>query len=755
MKKLLSLLVIALTAMSAWGFTVTFTPATVVGHNSTATMPDTIALDGVKITCTLGGFNVSRNVYRFAAFSTTKISSTVGKITKVVFTTTGGSYGGDGFSGDGYNGNGTWEGKADTLSLYASHQVRATKIVVTIEDPISELTAPTFYPNGAVFTDTLEVSLGCPTLDGVIHYIEGSSEDNFDWSTHTIYDGPFVVTCSKTYTAWTTLGEEQSEYVTATFTRTVPTIPTPVFTPATCNFEDSLEVSLECEDSLATIYYSYDNMEWLEYTGTLVIYDNTAIFAKASFLDHEYGLIESDVVSAAYTKVDASGTRVVIIPYYTGHIDEAGKPYTVSRDGVTFTVTRGNIDGSFRIFKNQNIIFSAMQGNIIKIELVSMYDQYYNYNYGPDRFELNDGQNGSYSYPEEGGTGTWLGESPIVVFNTNKGQGRCSMFRVYVDSEIPAITVASPVFDLESDTTRFVYSKDVVLTCPTQGATMYYTTDFNTWYEYNDHITITDSCNVYAYAQVDGVRSPIVFSTFFKGPEVNNIAEANQLPHHALFGFNGEVIVTYQNGANTWIKDDSGYGLIYDENLPRFPQGTVLKPGWDGNKTDFNTVPEYTDVHNVEATGEVVEVTPTEVTSVSDDNFNQYVFLRNQTLVSQGQYDKKEWTSDSRVIFYNRFTDLELNLELGKTYDIVGIVGHYRKATEVYIISATEVIDWQLGDVNHSQTVDIDDVTMLIARVLGNTPEGFYEEQANCDGQGGIDIDDVTMLIDRVLTGSW
>jgi hypothetical protein len=64
---------------------------------------------------------------------------------------------------------------------------------------------------------------------------------------------------------------------------------------------------------------------------------------------------------------------------------------------------------------------------------------------------------------------------------------------------------------------------------------------------------------------------------------------------------------------------------------------------------------------------------------------------------------------------------------------------------------------FEKGDVDHSGGVDIDDVTMLINKVLGNTPEGFFPEQANCDGdaEGMIDIDDVTALIKRVLTGAW
>ena len=65
--------------------------------------------------------------------------------------------------------------------------------------------------------------------------------------------------------------------------------------------------------------------------------------------------------------------------------------------------------------------------------------------------------------------------------------------------------------------------------------------------------------------------------------------------------------------------------------------------------------------------------------------------------------------------------------------------------------------NYQLGDVNHDGSVDIDDVTMLINKVLGNNPEGFFPAQANCDcdADGKIDIDDVTALINRVLTGEW
>ena len=54
------------------------------------------------------------------------------------------------------------------------------------------------------------------------------------------------------------------------------------------------------------------------------------------------------------------------------------------------------------------------------------------------------------------------------------------------------------------------------------------------------------------------------------------------------------------------------------------------------------------------------------------------------------------------------------------------------------------------GDVNHDGVVDIDDVTNLIAYILGNADDTCVE-CANVDGLAGIDIEDVTRLISIVL----
>lgn len=122
--------------------TVTFTAGT-DKETSTSQTTDKVTKDGITISSTSAA--LAETQYRFYANSTTTISSTVGNITKVVFTCTPGKknkYASSYFSVPKTNGvgkytassdgkTGTWEGDASSFTLSASAQVRAEKIEVT------------------------------------------------------------------------------------------------------------------------------------------------------------------------------------------------------------------------------------------------------------------------------------------------------------------------------------------------------------------------------------------------------------------------------------------------------------------------------------------------------------------------------------------------------------------------------------------------------------------------------------------------
>ena len=100
------------------------------------------------------------------------------------------------------------------------------------------------------------------------------------------------------------------------------------------------------------------------------------------------------------------------------------------------------------------------------------------------------------------------------------------------------------------------------------------------------------------------------------------------------------------------------------------------------------------------------------------------------------------------------YTVTGLNAESTYTYKVKALYtddteSEWSNVEEVTLFANTPA--YSMGDVNHDGHVDIDDITALIARVLGDNTGEFYEDVANIDGQGGIDIDDVTALISIVL----
>lgn len=78
----------------------------------------------------------------------------------------------------------------------------------------------------------------------------------------------------------------------------------------------------------------------------------------------------------------------------------------------------------------------------------------------------------------------------------------------------------------------------------------------------------------------------------------------------------------------------------------------------------------------------------------------------------------------------------------------VNDIGDYFAIDNVSVIANAVT----LGDVNGDNSVDIDDVTLLISYILGNaTANQIQMAAADLNGDNSIDIDDVTALIARIL----
>ncbi len=767
MKKLFSLLTLALLTLSAWGTTVTFVPGNPTGTGSAASDANvSMTLDGVTISSTKGALGRTDN-FRFGQGATVTVTSEVGNITKVEFTSTasyGSQYGPDLLSGEGYSAQsgskvGTWTGNAASFSLSASAQVRCSQIVVTIADATSdELVPPVFTPAGGEITQSTEVTLTCATPNAEIQYYEcDPTTHEIDWTTYHYYTAPFYVNETKSFVAYSSKGSEVSEYVYADFTKVLPTLEAPTFTPATgATFEDELDVVINAAEGATILYTVNDDVFEGTAPVTVTLNETSTITAMASM----EGYNNSKEVSATYTKVEpytVGGTAT-----FDAAIDQDPKvelreqaDITITKDNVTmayngtmydfYTIENGDTTGvtyQYRIYKNQSIKFTSAAGNIRKIE------------FNCDSSNPVTGFNAVDGLNME--TATWEGKAREVTFTAGSKQVRALTITVTLDDEVPAIVVADPVIDPENNT-RFVNTQEVTITCATEGAAVYYSINDAEYQPYTAAFNINETATVKAYAELEGVQSNVVTAKYYKLTEVSTLAQVNALNDSTDFIFYGNVVVTYQNGSNLWVKDATGYGLIYGYQVPKnIPVGSTLKEEWDAMYTLYRgAINEYCFPNGVAVDEEepVVEIVPTEYTSdqITTDVINERVILKGITLLDgEGKYMYN--AADSLVIF-NSF-NITKPEDFTKAYDVEGMVSYYGGKVQIMPIAITEAAAVEIlrGDVNQDGAVNITDVTTLINLLLKG---GDMITEADCNQDGAVNITDVTTLINYLLKGNW
>lgn len=175
--------------------TVTFQAGTDKGSDGGTPAKDVaLTKDGITLHCTLSSSNAGvlgrTDNYRFYQNSKLEVSSTVGNITKVVFTCTASGttkWGPGCFTGPSTgeytydDKTGTWTGNAASFTLTASSQVRATKIEVTYTPSggTTKTSADLSFPE-ATYTVKLGDSFTAPTLTNPHNLTVSYTVDNTD-----------------------------------------------------------------------------------------------------------------------------------------------------------------------------------------------------------------------------------------------------------------------------------------------------------------------------------------------------------------------------------------------------------------------------------------------------------------------------------------------------------------------------------------------------------------------------------------------
>lgn len=363
---------------------------------------------------------------------------------------------------------------------------------------------------------------------------------------------------------------------------------------------------------------------------------------------------------------------------------------------------------------------------------------------------------------------TWTGEASSIVFtNMTTGQVRVASMLVTLEDDPAHPTLPVPVCD-PADGTEFTDSLVVTITCPVEGSIINYIVNDGPMVAAPSPVTIVvyDFALVMGYAEKDGAYSGPFTATYYKvAPEggVETLAAANALEDDSEFTFNGDAVVTVQKNDYLFVRDESGYGLIYGTLDGEFENGQVLAQGWNATKASPNGWTRYTDAAGISASDATNAelAAPQEVTSIDENLLNAYVcFKKVEVLLLRNSIKLEDGTLIPMKNLFN------LNMPGGgfpgmapsyrNAYGIIGMdngtVKFIPVEFEMYVEPEPEFLR---GDVDQNGEVKIADVTALINYLLSGDATGISLEAADCNQNGEIKIADVTALINYLLSGSW
>lgn len=370
--------------------------------------------------------------------------------------------------------------------------------------------------------------------------------------------------------------------------------------------------------------------------------------------------------------------------------------------GITLLLAKGSSNtnpsqglqsGHIRIYKGSSLTVSCAS-KITKIVMTTLGPQTYQGKtsyYSGAGFDAMEGL----TLSEDSLTATWIGNAQSISFVAGVHQVRTTQIIVSIEDG----TLSAPQFSPAGGT---YYEAQNVQIIAADGATIYYTLDGTTPTTsstvYSVPINVTETKTIKAIATKDGLTSEVASATYTisSTPTVDNIAAYNALSDNTSAMFNNPVVVTYANGRNVYVKDETGYMCIFgsnDEINGKYNQGDVIPAGFGGKKTIYNTGLEMASpLFGFETSTTSGDASPEEITV---ENFAQqpmwkFVLIKNALIKEVSGSSNKNVTLgfdgvDATIPGFNQF-GISIPTDRNKAYDVTGIITSYNGNKQVYLV---------------------------------------------------------------------
>lgn len=380
MKKVLSLVMLALLSVGAWASEITLNMNnvdlswTAVGNDQTTTS------QGITIYYAKAGSNtptsqgLTANHIRFYKSTTVKISA-ASPITKIVFTPDGSYTAADCFTPNvGTMSGQQWTGSASEITFTMAAQYRCKKMVITLED--GSVATPYFTPAEGTYYGPTDVTIHGQEGSTVYYTLDGSNPT----TNSAVYSTPITVSQTTTVKAMAVLNGNNSDVASATYT--IETAPTVANIAAYAALADNSNAAIS--NPVVVTYANGQNTYVKDATGFLCIYGNelSGKYSQGDVIPAGFGGLKTTYNNGAemhfplFGFVDATETQSVQPDEVTvANFGNSQMWQYVVLKGAQITYHNGKYLG-FRVNNSTDSVAGYNQFNLTLPDLDATYDIY-------------------------------------------------------------------------------------------------------------------------------------------------------------------------------------------------------------------------------------------------------------------------------------------------------------------------------------------------------------------------------------------
>ena len=369
---------------------------------------------------------------------------------------------------------------------------------------------------------------------------------------------------------------------------------------------------------------------------------------------------------------------------------------TLSKNGITLTGSGSSTFAradNYRIYSGATFTITSTQGKVKSVVLTSTANG--TSEYGPGKYSVPTNGVGTYTYETNGPTGTWTGSATEVVLSASAQVRMTKVVVTYVLADPNAPD--APTISGES---TFHGSTEVTITAG-ENLKIYYTTNgddpttASTLYTAPFSITATTTVKAIAVNETTSSVSDVAEKTFTHQDAIT--LSAIDYTTDGTKVFLQSVIVVYANDAYTYLKDETGVGLLYGGNF-NFNAGDVVA-GIAATTKVYSKLPELLPAVTLEdlTVTSGVAPSPAEAKAVpTAEEVNTYLLLKSVTLDEDASTISGTKLQNVTATFKDGTIDLrdqfgvvtDGTIKAG-SYDVEGFVSVFNTTVQFYITKIT------------------------------------------------------------------